>query len=204
MTGLPYTRPRKSAPVARKIVSASYVLGNISSLITRSLHYLIATSILDCNWDGKLNLVHENYALNELFVFFLGGGGGGGRNLKKLNSRSLLPCEAHSFTSHSDAIEFALGAILKDLKSDGKIYVCRQSLSEDEMLEGSTSRELKAILLALRSFRKILSGRKVKCYSDNQRAWHIFKKCSMKHDLQDLAPDLYIECSPNRLTVDIE
>ena len=101
----------------------------------------------------------------------------------------------------SDAIEFAhgRGAILKDLKSDGKLYVCRQSLSEDEMLEGSTSRELKAILLALRSFRKILSGHKVKCYSENQGAWQIFKKCSMKPDLQDLAPDLYIECLRNGL-----
>ena len=116
----------------------------------------------------------------------------------------MLPCEAHSFTGHSDAIEFALGAILKDLKSGGKIYVCRQSLSEDEMLEGSTSRELKAILLALGSFRKILSGHKVKCYSDNQGAWHIFRKWSMKPDLQDLAPDMYIECLRNRLTVDIE
>ena len=76
----------------------------------------------------------------------------------------------------------------------------QKSLSEDEMLEGSTSMELKAILLALRSFRKILSGHKVKCYSENQGAWHIFKKCSMKPDLQDLAPDLYIECLRNRLS----
>ena len=50
------------------------------------------------------------------------------------------------------------------------------------MLESSTSKELKAILLALRSFRTILSGHKVKWYSDNQGACHIFKKGSMKPD----------------------
>ena len=49
LTGLPYTTPRKLALVARKIVSASYVLGNISSLMTRSVHYLIATNIFDGN-----------------------------------------------------------------------------------------------------------------------------------------------------------
>ena len=60
------------------------------------------------------------------------------------------------------------------------------------------------ILLALRSFRTILSGHKVKWYSDNQGACHIFKKGSMKPDLQGLALDLNIECLRNRLTVDIE
>ena len=116
----------------------------------------------------------------------------------------MLPYEAHSFTGHSDASDLAVRAILKDLKDQAKRYVCRQSFSEDAMLEGSTSREFKAVLLALRSFRTILSGHKVKWYSDNQAACHIFKKGSMKPDLQDLAPDLYIECLRNRLTVDIE
>ena len=63
---------------------------------------------------------------------------------------------------------------------------------------------IEAILLALRSFRTILSGHKVKWYSDNQGACHIFKKGSMKPDLQDLALDLHIECLRDRLTVDIE
>ena len=63
---------------------------------------------------------------------------------------------------------------------------------------------IKGILLALRSFRTILSGHKVKWYSDNQGACHILKKNSMKLDLHDLAPDLYIECLRNRVTVDIE
>ena len=63
---------------------------------------------------------------------------------------------------------------------------------------------MKATLLALITFRTILSGHKVKWYSDNQGACHIFKKGSMKPDLQDLALDLYIECLRNRLTLDIE
>ena len=191
-----FTSPRKLASFAGKIVSASYVLGKISSLMRRSLHYLIATNIVDGNWDGRLNLAHENYALSELFFWK--------RNVKKLNSRSLLPCEAHSLTGYSVASDFALGAILKDLKDQGKSHVCRLSFSEDEILESSTSRELKAILLALRSFRTILSDHKVKWYSDNQGACHIFKKGSMKPDLQDLALDLYIECFRNRITVDIK
>ena len=84
------------------------------------------------------------------------------------------------------------------------MYSKKLSFSEDEILESSTSRELKAILLALRSFRTILSGHKVKWYSDNQGACHISKKGSMKPYLQDLALDLYIECFRNRITVDIE
>ena len=80
--------------------------------MTKSFHYLIATNIFDGNWDGRLNLAHENCALSELFFWK--------RNLKKqnkktkktINSRSLLPCGAHSFTGHSDASDFALGAIL--------------------------------------------------------------------------------------------
>ena len=66
LIGLPYTTPRKLASVAEKIVSASYVLENISSLMTRSLHYLIATNIFDGNWDGRLNLAHENYAFEGI------------------------------------------------------------------------------------------------------------------------------------------
>ena len=74
--------------------------------MTKSFHYLIATDIFDGNWDGGSNLAHENCAFSEFFFWK--------RNLKKnqLNSRSLLPCEAHSFTGHSDASDFALGAIL--------------------------------------------------------------------------------------------
>ena len=72
------------------------------------------------------------------------------------------------------------------------------------MRERSTSRELKATLLALRSFRTILSGHKAKWYSNNQGACLIFKKGSMKPDMQDLALHLYIECLRNRLTVGIE
>ena len=114
MSGLPYTTPRKLASFAGKIVSASYVLGNISSLMTRSLHCLIATNIVDGNWDGRLNLAHENYALSELFVWK--------RNLNKLNSRSLLPCEAHSLTGYCDASDFALGAILNPILDGVRAY----------------------------------------------------------------------------------
>ena len=70
--------------------------------------------------------------------------------------------------------------------------------------KNSTVRELKAILFAIESFKKLLSGARVKWYTDNQAACHIFKKGSMKPYLQDLALDLFTSCLSNRITVDIQ
>ena len=196
LDSLPWSTPRKLAGIAGKIISTSFMTGNISSLMSRSIHRVIASATFDGKWDKKLNLSKQNSLIRELFFWK--------RNIQRLNYRFLKSFEPHRFVGHSDAGDLGVGAVLRELDNNYKRHICHQLFSAGTLPKSSTLRELKAILFAIESFKKLLSGARVKWYTDNQAACHIFKKGSMKPYLQDLALDLFTSCLSNHITVDVQ
>ena len=51
LDSLPWSTPRKLAGIAGKIISTSFVTGNISSLMSKSIHMVIASATFDGKWD---------------------------------------------------------------------------------------------------------------------------------------------------------
>ena len=94
-----------------------------------------------------------------------------------------------------DASESGYGAhlcVCKDRK------FCSGMWSECERGKSSTYRELKAILLALKSFSSFLTGGgKVKVFCDNQNVVRIVHCGSSVVELQQLAVDIFSFCMTN-------
>ena len=165
---LPWSTPRKLAGLAGKIISTSFVTENISSLMSRSIHMVIASATIDGKWDKKLNLSQQTSLTRELFFWK--------RNIETLNYMFLRSFGPHRFVGYSDASDLGVGAVLRELDNNDKRHICQQLFSAGTLPKNSTVRELIAILFAIESFRKLLSEARVEWYTDNQAACHLLKK----------------------------
>ena len=63
--------------------------------------------------------------------------------------------------------------------------------------KSSTWREIKAVELCLLSFKDVLKGSSVTCYTDSQNAASIILKGSKVHELQSLALTIFELCAKN-------
>lgn len=68
----------------------------------------------------------------------------------------------------------------------------------------STWRELRAIELALASFKDSLVNKDVKWFTDNQSCVKIVQSGSMKHHLQSLAYNIFKMCVEQKNSIDIQ
>ena len=66
-----------------------------------------------------------------------------------------------------------------------------------EASKSSTWREIKAVELCLLSFKDVLKGSSVTCYTDSQNAANIILKGSKVHELQSLALTVFEFCAKN-------
>jgi hypothetical protein len=73
-----------------------------------------------------------------------------------------------------------------------------------EKSQSSTRREMKAIELALSSFKDQFQGKTIKWFPDNQNCVKIVKLGSMKLELQKLARSIYSICVANSIYIDIQ
>ena len=127
---------------------------------------VIASATLDGKWDKKLNLSQENSLIRELFFLK--------RNIQTPNYTFLRSFQPRRFVGHSDASDLGVGAVLRELDNNDKRHNCHQLFSAGTLPKNSTVRELKAILFAIESLKKLLSGGRVKWYTNNQAACHYF------------------------------
>ena len=65
------------------------------------------------------------------------------------------------------------------------------------MFEIGSRREIKAVELCLLSFKDVLKGSSVTCYTDSQKAASIILKGSKVHELQSLASTVFEFCAKN-------
>ncbi|CAC5409729.1 unnamed protein product [Mytilus coruscus] len=125
---------RKLAQVTGKVISMCPVMGNITSLMTRYLHWAIENRL---KWDLKLILEYPDCVFNEL-TFWL-------NNIKRLNIKHLAGYSFPHVHVYFDASNKAAGAYSIDIDSN----IFHQMWTLQESLKSSTWRELQAILLAL-------------------------------------------------------
>ena len=85
LDSLPWSTPKKLAGIAGKIISTSFVTGNISSLMSRSIYTVIASATFYGKWGKKLNLSKQSSLIRELFFWK--------RNIQSLNYRFLKSFE---------------------------------------------------------------------------------------------------------------
>lgn len=90
----------------------------------------------------------------------------------------------------SDASDVAGAAYTVEL--DQKDFHIGWSKFEKE--KSSTWRELKAIELGLLSFHRVIDGKTVKWFTDNQNCVKIIESGSMKSDLQEIALGIFQIC----------
>lgn len=103
---------------------------------------------------------------------------------------------------YSDASSTAHGA---HVEIRGTEHKCHKAFSEKEIVRSSTWRELEAIRFALQCFgHKLLRGKIVKWFTDNQSAVRIVLNGSRKFDLQALAMAIFTSCSDYDITLELE
>jgi hypothetical protein len=186
---LPKVSARSLARVAGKIMSMHAVMGNLCKLMTKYCYMEIA---LRQSWGSRLNLKFSDSSIKEL-QFWL-------QNIRKYNDRKLKSTERETTLVYSDASCTGAGAYTVGL--DETFF--HQMWSPDERKRSSTWREMKAIELALLSFKKKLINKSVKWFTDNQSCVHILQSGSMKPDLQEIAYDIFLFCRKHNTSINIQ
>lgn len=189
LSEFPLITARNLAQVTGKIISMSPVIGNISRLMTRYCYMIIETRSA---WDSLLEIIHSDQVKAEL-VFWQ-------ENIVKLNRKYLAGYSCSSVVIYSDASDIAAGACTVELKSKN----FHKMWNSVEKVQSSTWREMKAIELALSSFKDQFQGKTIKWFTDNQNCVKIVKSGSMKLELQKLARSIYSTCVTNSISIDIQ
>ena len=166
------------AKITGKLMSMSFVFGNICQIMSRHAYSLIEGRT---SWDADIKL--SNLACEELEFW-----------LKHVEH---LPCRSFNIQQRypervmfTDASNFAGAGVL--LHSQNQV----SHLMFDEFVksQSSTFRELKALHNALLSFSPFLLGKFVKVYTDNQNVVRIVSKGSTVRSLQLLARKIFDFC----------
>ena len=144
LSNFPIFSARYLAQVTGKIISMSPVISNVTRLLTRYCYILIESRSA---WDSVLKIDRPEEILNEI-NFWL-------QNVRFLNSRSLVNYSRSSVVIYSDASAIGAGAFTVEL--DSKIF--QKTWNEVERLKSSTWREMRAIQLALLSFKNVFQGK---------------------------------------------
>ena len=116
----------------------SPVTGDLSLLMTRFLYLAIEKR---CSWDSILRIDRYHDIKNELTFWY--------DNLKIVNKKRLSTYSIPKTAVYSDASNFAAGAFIVDVNDNVFLHMW----NEIERTMSSTWRELKAIALALNSYR---------------------------------------------------
>ena len=82
-----------------------------------------------------------------------------------------LPDQDREFVVHTDASDKGVGAVLMQRDEDGKLYACRfysRKLNPAQTRYSTTEREMLAVVLALKQWRKYLSYRPFEVHTDHR------------------------------------
>lgn len=185
----PRLTARSLAQITGRIISMSPVIGNVSRIMTRYCYLTIESR---SGWDDLLDLRYENRVKSELKFWFA--------NINAINCKKLGTYSKSSVLVYSDASDFAAGAYAVEL--DEKVF--HKMWTVHEMLESSTWRELKAIELALSSFKNVFAGKILHWHTDNQNCVKIVESGSMKEKLQNIALSIFSICLKKGISINIE
>jgi len=178
LTEFPSLRVRSVASVCGFIISLSPALGPIVRLLTRQMYAFVQCRI---TWNDVL---HANDGVREELQFWL-------HHIDAFNGYSIHRSISFQATLSCDASSSGYGAAL--LMGNEQRF-CSEMWNVHDCCESSSFRELKAILLALRSFCKLLINCNVKIFTDNQSVVRIAHCGSALAHLQSLAIEIFNLC----------
>lgn len=161
------------AALTSTITSLYLSHGDLVFLKSKSLAVGVASA---ASWSEKVK-VSEDMKLDMLFWV---------HNLRHFNGQSLRLLPGASQLAYSDASGIGLAALITPGPEQHQMIFQKQ-FTEEEKLQGSTYRELLAILEGIINFKSILANTVVDWFTDSQSGVHIIKRGSMKPHLQKLA-----------------
>lgn len=167
-----------------QVISMSLALGPIARLMTRCSYRAIESRIF---WSDSIFL--PDSVLNELRFW--------SDNVSSLNGFPFRFRLVPSFQVFSDASNFGYGGHVQgypNLRVHG-LWL------EAEKLTSSTWRELTAVFRVLSELRSILTGHKIKWFSDNSNVPLIIKCGSVKADLHDIALSIFTLCKSSDIVI---
>ncbi|VDI69108.1 Hypothetical predicted protein [Mytilus galloprovincialis] len=182
----PIISARQLAQFTGRIISMSPVMGNVTSLMTRHLYFAIENRK---SRDSILDIAYTECVLAELRFW--------SDSLTNLNQKKFVNDTLPNIVVYSDASNVAAGAFTVEVNE--KVF--HSTWSEYEKNMSSTWRELRAIQLALYSFKSVLKNSTVKWHTDNQNCVKIINRGSTKMHLQCFAYDIFKFCSKERVIV---
>ena len=145
------------------------------------------------DWNSNLNIYHKQDCIRELMFWKL--------NISNVKPVFLLEKESayDIFTDASD-----VGAAFFFFINNSHLVMFKTCLKL-EAGKSSTWREIKAVELCLLSFKDVLKGSSVTCYTDSQNVASIILKGSKIHELH-LALTVFEFCAKNdtEIHMDIE
>ena len=177
---------RQLARVVGQIISTGPVTGNLARILSRHCQMSVACA---ANWDTTFLI--DDYCLQELQFWIT--------NLKLVNARSFKESSSSNRTICSDASATACGAIIL-----GTNHVAHRMFTQSEQETSSTYRELLAIQLAIQAFEPLLTGCKVKLFTDSQVAMKIAQIGSMKLEYHELAISIFSTCFRANIQLDLQ
>ena len=185
----PRVSARDIASTVGKVISMSPVMGNVCCIMTR---YCSMEIVLRHSWDGILRFHFPDEVLRELHFWV--------QNIDKHNFKTVSNSVRKNVIIYSDASDVAAGAYTVEVNS--KIFHLNWLDWEAKM--SSTWREMKAIELALISFRKSLRNTSIIWHTDNQACAKIVKSGSMKPHLHALAFNIFSLCIHNGISIETQ
>lgn len=177
---LPKITARQLAQFTGKVISMGPVIGNISRLMTRKCYEVIESRFA---WDSLIRFDSSHEFLQELLFW--------SKNLETYNCRFMKEYSKSFVILCTDASSVAAGAVCE---LSGTQQYFHSNFSEVESAQSSTWRELKAIQLALFSYKDSLSGKCVRILTDSKNCVSIVQCSSMKNALQEIALSIFHLC----------
>ena len=119
LTSTHYVTATKVAQMICKIISTTFVLGNIVRLKTK---YLYKSILVQTSWDSRFNVLYYHFALEEITLWK--------QNIKTLNKRPLIPYKLPSTKVYSDAGNSGIGTyfVIKDKYLIQKKFVAQKNV----------------------------------------------------------------------------
>ena len=185
MTGLidefPNLRVRDVARVSGFVIFLTLTLGPIARLFIRQMYFFIQ---LRHSWDDVL--IAAEGVLQELkFLLMYVEAFNGYPINRPLSSSVVLTCDVRE-SGYGVHISFG-----------GEQRFCSGMWSSVERATSSSFRELRAVYLALKSFKNFIIGKKVKIFSDNQNGYVLYMLGAVSYTLQQIAVDTFSFCMTN-------
>ncbi|XP_076099880.1 uncharacterized protein LOC143069233 [Mytilus galloprovincialis] len=186
LTGRKSVFVKKVASVVGQIISTYLVIGNLVYLMTKHLTIDVNTS---ASWYSYIKLSESSIEQLQFWKLYI----------SEVNVKHFSVDESCHSIIYSDASDTGFGGYIVEAPQN----IAHGMWVESERSNSSTWKELSAVKKVLLSLINIISGKRVKWFTDNLNVVSIVSKGSTKTILQNLALDIFSACLKYNVNIDI-